>query len=218
MRSIEDILAISAERKGGVDAVLGGIDPPCSVDEITAIPDDRWLAGMTRAIFQAGFSWKVVERMWPGFETAFHGFDTGWCAHIEEERLDALVTDTSIVRNGSKIRAVADNAHFVRDKAGFGAWVASFGPDRFADLLLAMKKDGSRLGGTTGQYFLRSQGVDSWILSRDVAARLVAEGVVDAVTPSKKTHEAVQAAFSDWRQQSGHSLQQISRILATSTG
>ena len=30
---------------------------------------------MTRAIFQSGFSWKVIEAKWPGFEEAFDGFD-----------------------------------------------------------------------------------------------------------------------------------------------
>jgi 3-methyladenine DNA glycosylase Tag len=197
---------------------LAGLDPPKTAEEVTAIPDDRWLSAMSRGVFQAGFNWKVVDRMWPGFETAFHGFDPGWCANIADERLDALLSDTSIVRHGPKINAVAENAQFVQGKGGFGAWVASHGPDRYADLLLALKSDGARLGGTTGQYLLRSMGVDSWILSRDVSARLVAEGVVDKVNASKKTFAAIQAAFSEWQAQSGYSLTQISRILATSTG
>jgi 3-methyladenine DNA glycosylase Tag len=173
---------------------------------------------MTRAIFQAGFNWKVVDRMWPGFENAFHSFDPGWFAHIEDERFDMLVTDTSIVRHGPKIHAVADNGAFIQSKVGFGAWIAAFGPHRYADLLLALKLEGSRLGGTTGQYFLRSMGVDGWILSRDVAARLVAEGVVDKVTYSAKSLNTIQSAFSTWQAETGYSLKQISRILATSTG
>ncbi len=218
MRQIDEILAISAERKGGTAAVLDGVNPPKTAEDLAAIPDDRWLAEMTRSIFQAGFNWKVVDRMWPGFETAFRDFDLGWCAHIADERFDRLVSDTSIVRHGPKIEAVAENARFVAGKGGFGAWVAEFGPDNYSDLLLALKSEGARLGGTTGQYFLRSMGVDSWILSRDVSARLVAEGVVEKITASKKTYAAVQSAFSEWRAQSGYSLKQISRILATSTG
>ncbi|MEM9011730.1 MAG: DNA-3-methyladenine glycosylase I [Pseudomonadota bacterium] len=218
MRSLDEILAISAERKGGADAVLADIVPSKGADELSAIPDDRWLAEMSRSVFQAGFNWKVVDHMWPGFETAFHGFDPGWCAQIEDARFDALLADSAIVRHGAKIRAVAENARFVADKGGFGAWATGFGPDRFAELLLALKGEGARLGGTTGQYFLRAMGVDGWILSRDVSARLVAEGVVEKVTPTKKTLEAVQAAFSTWRAQSGRSLKEISRILATSTG
>lgn len=218
MRTIEDILAISAERKGGVSAVFAGFEDPKPAKELTEIPNDRWLAEMTRAIFQAGFNWKVVDRMWPGFEDAFRGFDTGWCANIEDQRFDTLVTNTSIVRHGPKIRAVCDNARFINSIGGFGAWVATFGPGQFSDLMLALKSDGSRLGGTTGQYFLRAVGVDGWILSRDVSARLIAEGIVDKVTPSKATYSSVQSAFSEWHAQSGYSLTKISRILATSIG
>ena len=81
-----------------------------------------------------------------------------------------------------------------------------------------MKAEGSRLGGTTGQYFLRFSGVDSWILSRDVTARLIAEGVIDKAVTSKKAYAAVQTAFDTWQGQSGYSLKKISRILATSVG
>ena len=218
MRSIDEILAISAERKGGANAVLEGAARPKSPAELAAIPDDRWLATMTRGVFQAGFNWKVVEAMWPGFEEAFHGFDPGWCAHIADDRFDALVSNTAIVRHGPKINAVADNARFVLDKEGFGKWVGSFGPSRYAELLLALKSEGARLGGTTGQYAMRVMGVDSYILSRDVSARLVAEGVVDKVSPSKKCYFAIQSAFDTWQEQSDYSLTQISRILATSIG
>lgn len=45
-----------------------------------APPDDRILAGMTRRIFYAGFSSKVIDGRWPGFEAAFDGFDPPACA------------------------------------------------------------------------------------------------------------------------------------------
>ncbi|MEM0949511.1 MAG: DNA-3-methyladenine glycosylase I [Pseudomonadota bacterium] len=216
MRHIDEILAVSVERKGSKELVFAGLEQSASQDTLAAIPDDRWLSEMGRAVFQAGFSWKTVDRMWPGFETAFHGFDPGWCSHIEDERFDALVAKTAIVRHGPKIHCIAENARFVLGKTGFGAWVAQFGPERYSELLLALKSEGSRLGGTTGQYFLRSMGVDSWILSRDVSARLVAEGVIDKVVVTKRCYGSIQDAFDNWRGQSGYSLKEISRILATS--
>ncbi|MEO1397791.1 MAG: DNA-3-methyladenine glycosylase I [Pseudomonadota bacterium] len=218
MRHIDEILAISTERKGGLDVVFANYLQPKTSTEIAKIPDDRWLAEMTRAIFQAGFNWKTVDRMWPGFEDAFMQFDPGWCRHIADARFDQLVTNPAIVRHGPKIHSVAENAGFVSAKTGFGNWVAGFGPERFGELLLCLKADGSRLGGTTGQYFLRSMHVDGWILSRDVANRLVIEGVIDKVTASKKCYEAIQSAFDTWRAQSGFSLKKVSRVLATSVG
>ena len=37
--------------------------------------DDRFLAGISKAVFSAGFSWEVIEKKWPGFEEAFEHFD-----------------------------------------------------------------------------------------------------------------------------------------------
>lgn len=76
------------------------------------------------------------------------------------------------------------------------------------------KKDAARLGGNSAMYFLRFMGIDSFILSRDVAAALIREGVVDKAPSSKRDMEKVQAAFNAWQRQSGRPLTQISRVLA----
>ncbi|MDJ0613747.1 MAG: hypothetical protein QNJ29_08710 [Rhizobiaceae bacterium] len=78
------------------------------------------------------------------------------------------------------------------------------------------EKHGSGLGGNTGQYFLRMMGKDSFILSRDVTARLIAEGIVDKNPISKKALTQVQQAFNTWMDQSGRGLTEISRVLAMS--
>ncbi|WP_298917110.1 DNA-3-methyladenine glycosylase I [uncultured Roseobacter sp.] len=222
MRSLDDILAISVKRKGSVEAIFEGFEPSKSGAALAEIPDDRWLAAMTRAIFNAGFNWKVVESMWPGFETAFKGFDPGACSMMDDLWFDALIANKAIVRHGPKIQAVQENAVFVRAQSdaagGFGAFIAGWDADAYADLLAHLKSHGTRLGGATGQYFLRAMGVDGYILSRDVVARLIAEGVIDKAPTSKGAMKAVQAAFSDWHASSGRSLKEISRILATSTG
>ena len=77
------------------------------------MPDDRILAAMTRRIFQAGFAWKVIDAKWDGFEAAFGGFEIIGCASMSEERFDALLKDSRIVRNGAKIRSVALNGQFL---------------------------------------------------------------------------------------------------------
>ncbi|MEM9796469.1 MAG: DNA-3-methyladenine glycosylase I [Pseudomonadota bacterium] len=222
MRHLDEILQISADRKGGDAAIFDDFVPSQDDDALAAIPDDRWLAEMTRAIFQAGFNWQVVDRMWPGFEAAFDGFDIGRCAMMSDDRFDTLCRDTSIVRYPQKIRSVQQNAVFVQESAAkhgsFGAMVASWPSEDFSGLLLHLKSHGTRLGGTTGQYFLRAMGADGYLLSRDVTARLIAEGVIDRPASSKAAMAAVQSAFNDWVAQSGRSLKEISRILATSCG
>jgi 3-methyladenine DNA glycosylase Tag len=61
-------------------------------------------------------------------------------------------------------------------------------------------------------------GKESFILSQDVVARLVAEGVVDTAPKSKKSMLPVQAAFNQWRAESGRSFNEIGRVLAQSIG
>ncbi len=222
MRTLEQILEISIKRKGSGEAVFDGFEPSKSSDVIAAIPDDRWLAEMTRAVFQAGFNWKVVDRMWPDFEAAFSGFDIGRNAMMSDDRFDELCKDTSIVRYPQKIQSVQKNAVYIQEIAAghgsFGAFIAGWPSDDFAGLLETLKKNANRLGGTTGQYFLRAMGVDGYILSKDVAARLIAEGVIDTAPTSKSAMRSVQNAINAWSEESGRSLKEISRIMATSCG
>ena len=220
MRHFDEIYALAVARRGSADAVEANLGKPKTAAEIAAMPDDRFLALATRCIFQAGFNWKVVEAMWPGFETAFEGFDIGHCLMLHDEDFERLVSDERIVRHGPKIRAVQENARFFADLASehgsVGAFFAAWPSENYMDLLELMKKRGTRLGGNTGQYFLRFAGIDSFILSQSVVNRLVAEGIVDKAPGSKKEKEAVQAAFNTWRAQSGRSLIEISRTLAMS--
>lgn len=222
MNTFDEIFAIAAKRKDGEEALEALLEPPKSASELIAIADDRWLAAMAKGVFQAGFSWKVVEKMWPGFEAAFHGFDLGRCAMLTDEDFEALVSDKRIVRHGTKIKSVQQNAAFLIDLSNeYGSAAKAFAnwPSQdFVGLLALIKKRGSRLGGTSGQYFLRSMGKDSFILSRDVVARLIAEGVVDKAPTSQKAMTSVQEAFNVWADQSGRSLKEVSRILALSIG
>ncbi|MGO1118588.1 DNA-3-methyladenine glycosylase I [Rhodovibrionaceae bacterium A322] len=222
VRSYEEILEIVVDRKGSLAAVEEAMGTANYGGEPEGFSDDRWLACMTKCIFQAGFNWKVVDSMWPGFEAAFDGFDPGRCAMLHDEDFERLVSDKRIVRHGAKIRTVQHNAVFINELAKeYGSADKAFknwpGTD-YVGLLQMIKKRGARLGGNTGMYCLRFMGVDSFLLSRDVTARLIAEGVVDKAPTSQKALQAVQEAFNSWQQQSGRSLTEISRLLAMSTG
>lgn len=219
MRDFDDIFAIAAERKGGVDALEAQLPRPLSAAEIAAIPEDRWLAQFTKSIFQAGFNWKVIENKWPGFEDAFDGFDVNRCAFLNDEEFDALLSNTAVVRNGMKLRTVIDNAIFIqelREDGGIGKVVADWPATDFIGLLELLKKRAARMGGMSAPYSLRFMGVDSFILSQDVTARLIAEGVIDKPATSKTAMRTVQGAFNKWMDQSGRGLTQISRVLAMS--
>lgn len=219
MRSFNEIFDISAKRHGGTAALEGALTKPSPPEELARLPEDRWLSLLTRAVFQAGFSWKVIEAKWDGFEAAFEGFDIGRCAMMDDEKFDALLRNPAIVRNGAKIAAVRDNAAFLLDlraQGGAGKVLGGWSSRDYVGLLDLLKTRGARLGGTTAQYAMRVAGRDSFILSRDVTARLIAEGVIDRPATSKTALRAVQGAFNIWMDQSGRSLTEISRVLAMS--
>lgn len=59
-------------------------------------------------------------------------------------------------------------------------------------------------------------GKDSYLMSKDVVAALIAEGVVDKPPSSARALRAVQEAFNIWAAESGRPLAHISRTLACS--
>lgn len=220
MREFSELYAIAANRKGGADALEALLITPLARDALSATADDRWLSAMAKCLFQAGFNWKVIEAKWEGTEEAFDGFDPQRVASYHDEDMDRLLSDVRIVRNGAKVAAVIENAHFIQrlaaEHGSAGAFFADWPNENFVDLLAVLSKQGARLGGVTGQRMLRMMGRDSFVLSPDVVARLVAEGVVDKPPNSKRDLAATQEAFKCWSSQSGRGLTQISQVLAFS--
>lgn len=220
MRPFSAIFEAAARRKGGAEALEQLLVTPQPASKLTAISGDRWLSEMTRCIFQAGFNWSLVDKKWPHFETAFEGFDVNRWTLMSEDDVDRLMRLPGIVANVAKIRSVGANAVFLarvsESHGSVGAFFASWAPEDHVELLRVLRTEGSRLGGKTGQVFLRRMGVDTPVFTDDVVASLVREGVVTRAPSSKGDFAAVQAAFDAWRRESGRALTQISQILALS--
>jgi 3-methyladenine DNA glycosylase Tag len=149
MRRFDEIIDLAAERHGGRDTFdqILAETRPLAPQEIAAIPDDRILAAMTRRIFCAGFSSKVIDAKWQAFESAFERFDPARCAWMTEERFDELLKDKDIVRNGAKIKSVQENGRFLTElaeKHGTAArFLAEWPDDDFVGLLDFSKRMGA---------------------------------------------------------------------------
>lgn len=203
----------------GLEALLS---EPGPTGDPAALPDDRVLAEMSKRVFQAGFSWKVIESKWPGFEEAFERFDIAVNVEMSSERLASLLADDRIVRNRAKILAVRDNALLVEQMAALdgsaGHFLARWDRADQVGLLDYLKQHGARLGGMTGQIFLRSAGWDGFILSKDVVTALGRAGVIDGPAASKSALAKIQTAFNHWHEEAGLPRAEISRTLAFSVG
>ena len=74
-----------------------------------------YLDVMSKAVFQTGISWRVVESKWPGTQEAFHHFDAERVADLTPVEIDELAVDTRIIRNRKKIEAIQHNAQRMLD-------------------------------------------------------------------------------------------------------
>src|SRR5271169_4484241 len=158
------IRAQAEKRKGGAKALEKLLPGKPDNKALAKLPDDRFLAEMTKRVFSAGFAWSVFENKWPDFEKAFLGFKPAKLVFQPDDFWDGLLSDTRIVRNGAKIASVRENAAFVQEIAkehgSFGKFLAQWPSSDQIGLLNLLAKRGSRLGGNTGQMLLRFVGWD----------------------------------------------------------
>ena len=215
------IEARAAKRMGGATALAARLPKAKSRAALRRIPDRDWLAQMTRSVFQAGFVWKVIEHKWDGFEAAFDGFDPARVARYSENKLAELARDERIVRNPQKIRATRANALFLRELAEQHGTASRFFADwpesDIVGLWDVLRRRGSRLGGFSGQMVLRHLGKDTFMLTDSVLRALREQGLVQGKSPtSQAALRELQDAFNAWREESGHTLCELSQILALS--
>jgi DNA-3-methyladenine glycosylase I len=113
-----------------------------------------YLEVLTKAVFQSGMSWRVVEAKWDGFREAFAAFDPVAIAAFTGDDVDRLVEDTRIIRNRRKIEATITNAETMLaldgGPGGFTGWLRS---QADFDATVAALRGEFRFLGDTGTYF-----------------------------------------------------------------
>lgn len=220
--SFKSIRARAEKRKGGAKVLASLLPKKPNNKALAKLPDDRILSDMAARIFSAGFVWSVIDKKWPGFEEAFLGFNPKRLLFQPAEFWEKLASDKRIVRHAGKIKAVRDNAKFVteiaKEHGSFGKFLAAWAADDQVGLLELLGKRGARLGGFSGQYFLRFLGWDAFVLSGDVLMCLRDSGVLIGTGTSKKDLRAAQAQINAWVKESGLPIAHISRICALSIG
>ena len=217
----EEIYYRAVEHKGGVSELTLLLPEDIKPDAVAALDESRFLAEMTRCVFQAGFVWRVINQKWPGFEEVFHGFDVNAILALMPEDWDEIRQDQRIVRNGQKISSVRANAQFIEDIAletgSFSQFISEWPESDLIALLDLLKKRGSRLGGNSGQRFLRNVGKDCFYLSKDVIRCMQNSGLNIKDNPtSKRDLAAIQDTFNQWHEESNLSYTHLSKIAAFS--
>ena len=123
--------------------------------QYTARTLDDYLEHLSKSVFQAGISWRVVNAKWPSLKKAFHGFAVERIARMSDRDIDALATDERVIRSRPKIAAVVHNANALLElerAGGFKRHLKSF--DDYEELATDLKKRFKYVGDSGMYHFL----------------------------------------------------------------
>ena len=79
---------------------------PGAPNKISTKSIDDYLEIMSKSVFQAGMSWKVIESKWPETREAFQGFDINTVANYHEKDIEDFTKDKRVIRNFRKLNAI----------------------------------------------------------------------------------------------------------------
>src|SRR5438128_1553183 len=116
---------------------------------------DDYLEQLSRGVFQAGISWRVVDAKWVGIKAAFHRFDVERVARTGDREIDTVVGDERVIRSRPKIAAVVHNARTMLElerSGGFKRHLGSFG--NYEELATDLKKRFKFVGDSGAYHFL----------------------------------------------------------------
>lgn len=220
--SFAPILARATKRAGGAQELEKKLPEPKSAKALKSVGDDRYLSLMSLRIFRAGLKHSLVDAKWPAFEKAFHRFEPRRILAMPDEALDACMKNEALIRHWAKLKSIPANAAAMlavsQEHGGFGAYLAGWPTADTVGLWADIAKRFQQMGGNSGPYFLRMAERDTFILTDDVVAALVAAKVVAKKPTAKADLKRTQDAFNRWSEETGRPQSQLSRILALSVG
>jgi 3-methyladenine DNA glycosylase Tag len=129
-----------------------------------------YLEVMTKAVFQAGLRWSLIDSKWPAFRKAFENFDAEKVAAFTDADVERLAQDEGIIRSAKKIEGTVQNARAMiemeRKFGSFQNYLRSF--DSYEPLSADIRKRFAFMGEMSVYYFLfrvreQTPPFDEWI-------------------------------------------------------
>jgi len=90
-----------ASSSDAVPTIPGKISPTSPAD---------YLEVVTRAVFQAGVTWRQIAAHWGAYRRAFYDFDLARVARFEEADVARALDTPGVLRSPRKVRATVANA------------------------------------------------------------------------------------------------------------
>lgn len=131
--------------------------------------DEEYFEFLSKAVFQAGFSFKVVERKWSDISEAFERFDFKSIARWDEEKVINLIQSPKIIRNIKKVKGIIYNANkfneLVKEHGSFEKYLVSIRNKPYNERSSILSKQFKWLGRTGAYVFFWcvNEEVPDWV-------------------------------------------------------
>lgn len=120
--------------------------------------DNEYFEILSKAVFQAGFSFKVVHDKWSGISKFFHNFDTERIADWGAMEVADALENPDMIRNTKKIKAIISNAQrfneLVEEHGSFSNYVDTITRLPYEERKKLLVSNFKWLGKTGAYFFL----------------------------------------------------------------
>ena len=127
--------------------------------------DRGYFEVLSKAVFNAGFSYQVVRNKWEGINEVFHDFEPEILSKWTVDEIADALESPKIIRNSRKVTAIVSNAKvfldIVREYKSFENYLKSFRDKPYEEKQKILSKQFKWLGPTGAHFFLWSIGEDA---------------------------------------------------------
>ena len=120
---------------------------------------------MSKAVFNAGFSYQVVNNKWEDIKEVFYDFEPKIISNWTVDEISKALNSPKIIRNSRKITIIVSNANVFLDLLNkyktFENYLKSFRDKPYEEKQKILSKQFKWLGPTGAHFFLWSIGEDA---------------------------------------------------------
>ncbi len=117
---------------------------------------------LSKAVFNAGFSYQVVRNKWEDIKEVFHDFEPEIISKWTVDEISGALSSPKIIRNSRKVIAIVSNAKVFLELLGkyitFDNYLKSFRDKPYEEKQRILSKQFKWLGPTGAHFFLWSVG------------------------------------------------------------
>ncbi len=134
--------------------------------------DKGYFELLSKAVFNAGFSYQVVRNKWEGIKEIFQEFEPEILSNWTIDEISVALESPKIIRNSRKVTAIVSNANvfleIVKTFGSFDNYLKSIQDKTYEEKQTILSKQFKWLGPTGAYFFLWSIGEDAPLSGEDI--------------------------------------------------